>query len=157
MSGSWISYFQSSYSNKSPWNQPSFTKIRAKYSYFILLLGKKERKEKKIIFIAKEQSEPDEEMEQRDGWWENTNIVFLLDLLVEEKCRSKTRRAEVYPHLSLSLPFLFFNLQTVDRGIEPSQPGDPMKFWQSGSISTFPFSIHTLFQSTFPFRNFLRN
>ena len=28
---------------------------------------KKERKEKKRIFIAKEQSEPDEEMEQRDG------------------------------------------------------------------------------------------
>ena len=80
----------------------------------------------------------------------NPNIVFLL-LVYISWWKIKTQSAEVYPHLSLSLslspPFLFFTLWTVDRGIGPSQPETQWNLGKVGSIYTLLFSIHTLFHS----------
>ena len=129
MSGSWISYFQSSYLNKSPWNQPNFTKIRAKYYYFILLLGKIKKKEyswwkNKVSLI--------EEMEQRDG---DEKFKYSVPA-AGKRVKPNVMRSLPTP---LSLPLLFFTLWRVDRGIGPSQPGDPMKFWESGFYIYPPF------------------
>ena len=49
----------------------------------------------------------------------------------------------------LSPLFVLVTLWTMDRGTGPSQPGDPMKFWQSGSIYTLPFFIHLFHRQLF--------
>ena len=53
----------------------------------------------------------------------------------------------------LSPLFVLVTLWTMDRGTGPSQPGDPMKFWQSGFYIYPPFfHSHPFPQSTFPFK-----